>query len=73
MCQCWEKDIDPRKCLGGEEPLVCYGKRIPEGGNVRGLIGLFGGVAEAMDLGKKCQKYAYGKQPRKDPLRVLLM
>lgn len=60
-CQCAAEDIDPRKCLGGEEPLVCYGKRIPQSGNVRGLLGVFGGVAEAMDLGKKCQKYAYAK------------
>jgi len=58
---CLEQDIDPRKCLGGEHPLVCYGKRVPQGGNVRGLLGIFGGVAEAMDLGRKCQKYAYAK------------
>jgi hypothetical protein len=56
VCQCLEKEIDPRKCLGGEDPLVCYGKRIPQEGMVRGLLGIFGGVAEAMDLGKKCQK-----------------
>jgi len=56
VCQCFEKEIDPRKCLGGEDPLVCYGKRIPQEGMVRGLLGIFGGVAEAMDLGKKCQK-----------------
>ena len=43
-CQCAAEDIDPRKCLGGEEPLVCYGKRIPQSGNVRGLLGVFGGV-----------------------------
>jgi hypothetical protein len=50
-----EEEVDPRKCLGGEEPLVCYGKRIPQEGNVRCLIGLFGGVAEAFDQGAKCQ------------------
>ena len=50
-----EDDVDPRKCLGGEEPLVCYGKRIPQEGTVRALIGLFGGVAEAFDRGAKCQ------------------
>jgi len=55
VCQCFEKEIDPRKCLGGEDPLVCYGKRIPQEGMVRGLLGIFGGVAEAIDLGKKCQ------------------
>ena len=55
------EDSNPRACLGGEDPLVCYGKRIPQGGAVRGLLGIFGGVAEAMDLGRVCQKYAYAK------------
>ena len=53
-----EEEVDPRLCLGGEEPLVCYGKRIPQEGNVRCLIGLFGGVAEAFDRGAKCQVWA---------------
>lgn len=56
-----EEELDPRECMGGEDPLVCYGKRIPQGGAVRGLLGIFGGVAEAMDLGRVCQKYAYAK------------
>jgi len=52
---------NPHLCGGGETPLVCYGKRIPQNGNVRSLIGIFGGTAEAMDPKSVCHKYAYVK------------
>ena len=56
-----EDDLDPAKCLGGEDPLVCYGKRIPESGAVRGLLTLDAGKAEAKEAGNgnKCQNYGF--------------
>ena len=56
-----EDDLDPAACKGGEDPLVCYGKRIPESGAVRGLLTLDAGKAEAKEIGNggKCQNYGF--------------
>mmetsp|Transcript_59625 Transcript_59625/g.122265 ORF Transcript_59625/g.122265 Transcript_59625/m.122265 type:complete len:2837 (+) Transcript_59625:263-8773(+) len=56
-----EDPEDPASCQGGEDPLVCYGKRIPEAGAVLGLLTLDAGKAEAKESSgaKQCMNYGF--------------